>query len=98
MGLSEARIAPALLEAQTPRRQVPGKENEFMGLTWQVNTVRGRQIISKNGGLTGFQSFIAFSRADQVGIIALANGSPETRKLDTTARKILWSILSDVKR
>ncbi len=98
MGLSEAKIVPALLEAQTPRRQVPGKENEFMGLTWQVNTVRGRQIISKNGGLSGFQSFIAFSRADKVGIIALANGSPETRKLDTTARKILWSILSDVKR
>lgn len=98
MGLSDAEIVPALLDAQTPRRQVPGKENAFMGLTWQVNTVRGRQIVTKNGGLVGFQSFIAFSRADKVGIIALANGSPQNRKLDTTARKILWHILSDLER
>ncbi len=98
MGLSDAEIVPALLDAQTPRRRVPGKENAFMGLTWQLNTVRGRQIVTKNGGLVGFQSFIAFSRADKVGIIALANGSPQNRKLDTTARKILWQILSDLDR
>ena len=98
MGLSDAEIVPCSLDARTPRRPVPGKENEFMGLTWHVNTVGGRQIVSKNGGLEGFQSFIAFSRADKVGVIALANGSPQNRKLDTTARKILWRILSDLER
>jgi CubicO group peptidase (beta-lactamase class C family) len=98
MGLSNAEIVPALLDAQTPRREVPGKENEFVGLAWQVNTVRGRQIVTKNGGLVGFQSFITFSRADKVGIIALANGSPQNRKLDTAARKILWHVLSGLDR
>lgn len=98
IGLSQARIVPALLESQAPLRQVPGKQNEFMGLTWQINTVRGRQIISKNGEIVGYQSFIAFSRADKVGIVALANGCPETGKLDTAARKILWSILANMQR
>jgi CubicO group peptidase (beta-lactamase class C family) len=94
MGLSDAEIVPALLDAQTPRRQVPGKENEFMGLAWHVNTAGGKKIVSKNGGLVGFQSFIAFSRSDKVGIVALANGSPQKRKLDTTAGKIFRLTLS----
>lgn len=98
MGLSDAEIVPALLDAQTLRRRVPGKENEFMGLAWQIKTVRGRQILNKNGGLVGFQSFIAFSKADKVGIIALANGSPQNRKLDTTALKIFRHILSGLER
>jgi serine-type D-Ala-D-Ala carboxypeptidase/endopeptidase len=98
MGLSDAKIVPALLDAQEPRRPVPGKENDFMGLTWHVNRVRGREIVSKNGGVVGFQSFIAFSRPDKVGIVALANGSPQNRKLDIIARKILWHLLADLKR
>ncbi len=98
MGLSDAEIVPALLDAQIPRRRIPGKKNTFMGLTWHVNIVKGRHIVSKNGGLVGFQSFIAFSRADKVGIFALANGAPQNRKLDMTVRKILWRILSDLDR
>jgi hypothetical protein len=38
------------------------------------------------------------NRADKVGIIALPDGSPQNRKLDTTARNILWHILSDLER
>lgn len=93
MGLSDARIVPALLEAQRPRRSVPGKGDAFMGLTWHVKKVGNRQITSKNGGMAGFQSFIAFSKADQTGIIALANTSPKGRKLDAAARKILRTLL-----
>jgi D-alanyl-D-alanine-carboxypeptidase/D-alanyl-D-alanine-endopeptidase len=93
MGLSDAPIVPALLEAQRPFRQVPGKETAFMGLTWHVNRT-GIQITSKNGGLAGYQSFIAFSKAHQIGIIALANTSLKGRKLDAAARRILLKMLS----
>jgi CubicO group peptidase (beta-lactamase class C family) len=94
LGLSDAAIVPALLEAQKPVRRVPGKENAFMGLVWHVNQRGNRQIISKNGGLAGYQSFIAFSKADGTGIVALANSSPKGRKLDVAARRILFEILS----
>ncbi|MBI5569110.1 MAG: serine hydrolase [Desulfomonile tiedjei] len=95
VGLSDAGIVKALLDAQQPRRRVPGKENAFMGLTWHVRKLRGREIVSKNGGVTGFQSFTAFSRADRVGIVALANGNPGNRSLDAAARRIFLKMLSD---
>jgi serine-type D-Ala-D-Ala carboxypeptidase/endopeptidase len=98
LGISDASIVPALLEAQQPVRRVPGKENAFMGLAWHINKRGVRQIISKNGRLAGYQSFIAFSKADRTGIVALANSSPKGRKLDTAARSILFEILSQADR
>jgi len=89
MGLVDAPIVPALVKAQQPFRKVPGKEGAFMGLAWHVKKVGNREIISKNGGLAGFQSFIAFSRSERTGIVALANTSPKPRKLDAAARQTL---------
>jgi CubicO group peptidase (beta-lactamase class C family) len=89
MGFSNAAIVPALKFAQVPRRRVPGKANAFMGLTWHIRQVGDRQILSKNGGLAGFQSFIAFSKADGIGMIAFGNSSPKSRKLDAASRRVL---------
>jgi serine-type D-Ala-D-Ala carboxypeptidase/endopeptidase len=94
MGIFEAPIVPTLMEAQQPVRKVPGKEGAFMGLTWHVRKAGGREIVSKNGGVRGFQSFIAFDKTGRIGIIALANTSPEGRKLDAAARRILMKALS----
>ena len=93
LGMSEADIVPVLLYAQKPQRPIPGKKAESIGLTWHINKVKGRDVVSKNGGIVGFQSFMAFSRADKVGIIVLANGNPQNRALDATARRILRQML-----
>ncbi len=94
LGFSSAGIERALLDAQQPRRKVPGKKSAFMGLTWQIRRLRGREIVSKNGGIAGFQSFIAFSRADRVGVIALANGNSGNRTLDAAASELFLRVLS----
>lgn len=93
MGLVDAKIVPALLEAQRPFRQVPGKENAFMGLTWHVKKEGNREFVSKNGGLAGYQTFIMFSKTDKIGIVALANSSPKPRKIDAKARQILLRLI-----
>ncbi len=98
IGLVETGVSPALIEAQKAHRRVPGKENAFMGITWHVRQIGSTQIVSKNGGLAGFQSFLAFSRSHKVGIIAFANSSPNSRSLDAKARKILMEIIFNSSR
>ncbi len=98
MGLMETVNSSALVEAQEPFRRVPGKENAFMGLTWHIRQIGNTQIVSKNGGLAGFQSFMAFSRSHKVGIIAFANSSPNSRIMDAKARRILMEIIFNSSR
>jgi CubicO group peptidase (beta-lactamase class C family) len=95
MGLPDAKIVPALFEAQRLLRQVPGKEDAFMGLTWHVKKEGNRQFVSKNGGLAGYQTFIMFSKTDKIGIVAHANSSPKPRMIDAKARRILRAIIFD---
>ncbi|MEW6529240.1 MAG: serine hydrolase domain-containing protein [Thermodesulfobacteriota bacterium] len=93
MGLVKADIVPAMVDARTPHRQVPGKKDAFMGLGWHIRRVRGIEIITKNGGVRGFQSYVAFVPNAQIGVVALANASPEGRELDRAGRRILFSML-----
>lgn len=93
MGLVSAAIVPAMVDARTPHRQVPGKKDAFMGLGWHIRRVRGMEIVTKNGGVRGFQSYVAFVPSAQIGVVALANASPEGRELDRAGRRILFSML-----
>jgi CubicO group peptidase (beta-lactamase class C family) len=97
LGLVDADIVKAMEFAQVPRRLVNEKKNAYMGLTWHVHKAQGRDIVAKNGGIPGFQSYVAFSARDKVGVVALANSSPKGRRLDVAARKLLQKMI-DAKR
>ena len=93
LGLVDADIVKVMEFAQVPRRLVNERKNAYMGLTWHVHKARGRDIVAKNGGIPGFQSYVAFSVRDQVGVVALANSSPKGRRLDVAARKLLQRMI-----
>jgi serine-type D-Ala-D-Ala carboxypeptidase/endopeptidase len=93
LGLLDASIVPAIMEAERPLREVPGKPNASIGLTWQIHRNRGLEIVSKNGGIVGYQSFVAFAPKARIGVIALANTSRPGRRIDSAARKLLWALI-----
>ncbi|MBI4962664.1 MAG: serine hydrolase [Desulfomonile tiedjei] len=93
LGMVDAPIVPAMKFAQAPRRLVNEQKNAYMGLAWHVRQVRGTDIVSKNGGIPGFQSYVAFSPQEQVGVVALANSGPKGRKLDAAARTLLLRMI-----
>jgi len=97
MGLLQSSISPALLDAQKTMRQVPGKPNAYMGLTWHIRRTPHATIISKNGGIVGYQSYMAFIPG-QVGVIAMANTQRPDRKLDTATQKLLMEVAGLLKR
>lgn len=93
LGLINADIVKAMQFAQVPRRLVNEPKNAYMGLTWHIHNVRGRDIVSKNGGIPGFQSYVAFNVQEQVGVVALSNSGPVGRRLDRAARNLLLRMI-----
>jgi CubicO group peptidase (beta-lactamase class C family) len=89
LGLVDADIVRAMRFAQAPRRAVNEKKNTYIGLGWQLSTAHGRIIVSKNGGIQGFQGYVACIPQEKVGVVALANTSAVGRRLDRTSRRLL---------
>jgi len=93
LGMVDADIVKAMQFAQVPRRLVNEQKNAYMGLTWHVHKAQGRDIVAKNGGIPGFQSYVAFNVQEQVGVVALANSGPVGRRLDRAARRLLQRMM-----
>jgi len=93
LGLANADIVKAMQFAQVPRRLVSERKNAYMGLAWHVRKVQQGDIISKNGGVPGFSSYVAFNPEEKFGVVALANSSPMGRKLDKAAGRLLQRMI-----
>lgn len=65
-----------------------------MGLGWQKVNLEGNILLDKNGGLSGFSSYIGFVPSKQVGVVILANKS----KINSTllGRRIIKLLLEDM--
>jgi len=93
LGMVDADIVKAMQFAQVPRRLVNEQKNAYMGLTWHVHKAQGRDIVAKNGGIPGFQCYVAFNVQEQVGVVAMANSGPVGRRLDRAARRLLQRMM-----
>ena len=49
----------------------PMNYTEYAGLGWRILTDLGTEIISHPGGINGYNSFIGFNPAKQVGVVLL---------------------------
>lgn len=67
-----------------------------LGLGWQRAWLQGRLIIDKNGGVTGFSSYIGMIPAQKLGIVILANKA----RINSTllGRSILITLSDAIKR
>ena len=65
------QLIKAMQFAQQPFYEV--RKHFFMGLGWQRIDYKGSLLIDKNGGLTGFTSYIGWIPEKHVGIIILTN-------------------------
>jgi serine-type D-Ala-D-Ala carboxypeptidase/endopeptidase len=89
LGLINSPIVQTMLYAQQPQWKNPENPVAPMGLTWHIRDRNRFRLITKNGGVKGYQSFVAFIPEYRIGIVALANSSPQGRKLDQAAKRIL---------
>jgi len=64
-----------LTRASERKMTTPFLENYAFGLT--VETKEGRQSISHNGGINGFNTFLAYYPGDQVTVVVLGNISSQ---------------------
>jgi beta-lactamase class C len=72
MGLTgPVKLLKAMQLAQQPYFKV--RDHFFMGLGWQRFDIKGQLIIDKNGGVSGFTSYIGWIPEKRVGIVILTN-------------------------
>lgn len=82
------QLIKAMQFAQQPFYEV--RKHFFMGLGWQRTDYKGILLIDKNGGLTGFTSYIGWIPEKQLGIVILTNkGKARTTEV---GRLILQSL------
>lgn len=85
-------LVQAMSLAQTPHfHKSPTKA---IGLNWYINPLGKNTLISKNGGNSGFLSYVGFIPQLQMGIVLLSNGKSDVQKLPQLGANIL-SLLSN---
>ncbi len=72
MGLRASPLRAAM-RSMTARLRPTGDLSTQVGLGWRVTTLDGHAIVWSNGRADGFRSFIGYSTATRVGVVALAN-------------------------
>lgn len=79
------------------RMRKPGKAS----LGWFHRTIGNREILTKNGGVTGFSSWMAFEawagtgRPARLGVVVLANGP---KAADVVGRRVLRMLMGEPRR
>jgi CubicO group peptidase (beta-lactamase class C family) len=94
----EASISPpqgALGEAMVETQQAhPGSEGLSMGLGWQLSN----DYLDKNGGLSGYETYMAFDPAAKIGVFLFGNTSSASTNshpggaLDNAGRNLLGAL------
>jgi CubicO group peptidase (beta-lactamase class C family) len=74
MGYTHTPLQPALLSMLATTRPT-GMPFQEVGLAWEVDTRGGGKLIWKNGGTGGYRTFIGFSPATRIGVVALSNAA-----------------------
>jgi D-alanyl-D-alanine-carboxypeptidase/D-alanyl-D-alanine-endopeptidase len=72
MGLRASPLRAAMT-SMTARLRPADEPATQVGLGWRVTTLDGHAIVWSNGRADGFRSFIGYSTATRVGVVALAN-------------------------
>ena len=81
---------PGALGDAIAQTQQPYGDNLSMGLGWQI----GNNYFDKNGGLAGYESYMAFDPSTSVGIVLLGNtsGGSAGDTLTSAGRELLGAL------
>ncbi|MCB9498506.1 MAG: beta-lactamase family protein [Bacillales bacterium] len=72
-----------------------GIKVDSVGMTWMIDSIDG--IVWHNGGTTSFNSYLAFNKEENAGVVALSNLSPKESSVSMTILgiKIMKELLND---
>ena len=93
--LSQAHKTIANINATSKRNEKMGIRMDAAGIGWMID--RENNIVWHNGGTSNFNSYIAFDKEKQVGVVILSNLSPSYR-IPTTVMgvKLIKSLQDEV--
>jgi serine-type D-Ala-D-Ala carboxypeptidase/endopeptidase len=73
LGFRKSPLFPAM-NAMTKTRRPGGMEPATaIALAWNIYDHNGREIVWKNGSVSGYRTFLGFDRAARTGVVALTN-------------------------
>ena len=73
LGFRKSPLFPAM-NAMTKTRRPGGMDpSTAIALAWNIDDADGREIVWKNGSVSGFRTFVGFDRTLKLGVVALIN-------------------------